>query len=242
MIEDALQPNGAGSDPEPFRAELLPDSAHEGNGERPGSGSAGPVNDTGTTTLGIATDDGVVIATDTRASMGGRLVTNKDVQKVEQIHPTAALTLVGSVGGAQSLIRTLRSEASLYETRRGAPLDIPALATFAGNLARAGPYRAVHPVLGGVDDEGSHVYSIDPGGGVMADEYVVTGSGTQLAYGTLESEYDAGLSIEEARQLAARSVESAIERDTGSGNGVYLAEVTADGVEIEGHRAFDELV
>ena len=67
---------------------------------------------TGTTTVGLSTDEGVVIATDRRASLGGRFVSNKSVTKVEQIHPTAALTLVGSVGGAQSFIRTLRAEAN----------------------------------------------------------------------------------------------------------------------------------
>ena len=138
------------------------------------------VNKTGTTTIGVATENGVVIATDMRASLGGRFVSNKNVQKVEQIHPTAALTLVGSVGGAQSFIRTLRAEASLYETRRGRPMDIPALATLAGNFARGGPFRAIRPILGGVDDEGSHVYTLDPAGGVMADDYTVTGEGVDI--------------------------------------------------------------
>ena len=199
------------------------------------------VNKTGTTTVGIATDDGVAIATDMRASLGGRFVSNKDVQKVEQIHPTAALTLVGSVGGAQSFVRTLRAEASLYETRRDQPMEIPALATLAGNFARGGPFRAIRPILGGVDDDGSHVYSLDPAGGVMADDYTVTGSGMQLAYGVLENDYEAGLAVEDATSLAARAVEAAVERDTGSGNGVYLATVTDEGVDIRGHEDFDEV-
>lgn len=197
------------------------------------------VASTGTTTLGITTEDGVVIGTDMRASLGGRFVSSKDVQKVEQVHPTAALTLVGSVGGAQSFVRTLRSEAALYEARRGKQMLIPALATLAGNLARDGPFVAIHPVLGGVDEDGSHVYSIDPAGGVMADEYVVTGSGMQLAYGVLENEYDDVTDLADARSLAARAVRSAIERDTGSGDGIYLAEITGDGVEITGHKSFE---
>ena len=192
---------------------------------------------TGTTTVGIATADGVVIGTDMRASLGGQFVSNKDVRKVEQIHPTAAITLVGSVGGAQSFVRTLRSEAALYEARRGTPLRIPALATLAGNFARGGPFVAIHPVLGGVDEDGSHVYSIDPAGGVMADEYVVTGSGMQLAYGVLESDSDDVTDLAAARSLAARAVGSAIERDAGSGDGIYLAEITGDGVEITGHKS-----
>ncbi|MFB6307739.1 MAG: archaeal proteasome endopeptidase complex subunit beta [Haloarculaceae archaeon] len=200
------------------------------------------VSKTGTTTVGLTTDDGVVIATDMRASLGGRFVSNKNVQKVEQVHPTAALTLVGSVGGAQSFIRSLRSEASLYETRRDEPMSIHALATLAGNFARGGPFFAINPILGGVDEEGSHVYSIDPAGGVMADEYTVTGSGMALAHGVLEGQYDDNLTLADAETVAARAVHAATERDTGSGNGVYLATVTDEGVAIEGHEDFDAVV
>ena len=191
------------------------------------------VNKTGTTTVGLTTADGVVVGTDRRASLGGRFVSNKNVVKVEQVHPTAVLTLVGSVGGAQSFIRTLRSEANLYESRRGEPMSINALATLAGNFARGGPFLAINPILGGVDDEGSHVYSIDPAGGVMEDDYTVTGSGMQLAYGVLEGQYDPEMSIEEARTLAAQAINAPTERDTGSGNGLALATVTGDGVDIE---------
>ena len=200
------------------------------------------VNTTGTTTIGISTDDGVVIATDMRASLGGRFVSNKNVQKVEQIHPNAALTLVGSVGGAQSFIRSLRAEVDLYEARRGEDMNIEALATLAGNFARGGPFFAINPILGGVDDDGYHVFSIDPAGGVMGDDYTVTGSGLTVAYGTLEREYSDDLSVEEAKQVAASGVKAAVERDTGSGNGVYLAEVTEEGVDINGHKHFDDVL
>ncbi|PSQ19077.1 proteasome endopeptidase complex, archaeal, beta subunit [Halobacteriales archaeon QS_8_69_26] len=200
------------------------------------------VTETGTTTAGLTTEDGVVIATDMRASLAGRFVANKNVQKVEQIHPTAALTLVGSVGGAQSFISSLRAEVNLYEARRGEDMSIEGLATLAGNFARGGPFFAINPILGGVDDDGHHVYSIDPAGGVMPDDYTVTGSGLQLAYGTLEQEYEEGLSNEEAKTVAARAVRSAVERDTGSGNGVFLAEITGDGVDIHGHKDFDEVL
>ncbi|WP_324756793.1 archaeal proteasome endopeptidase complex subunit beta [Haloarcula montana] len=200
------------------------------------------VTKTGTTTVGISTDEGVLIATDRRASLGGRFVSNKQVQKVEQIHPTAAMTLVGSVGGAQSFIRSLRSEANLYEVRRNEPLSIHALSTLAGNFARGGPFFAINPIIGGVDEDGSHVYSVDPAGGVLQDDYTVTGSGTMVATGTIEGEYDPEMSLEEARELAIRAVQSAAERDTGSGNGIVLAEVTEDGVEIDRFEDYESAV
>lgn len=202
----------------------------------------GTTTKTGTTSIGIAVEDGVVIATDRRASLGGRVVSNKQVTKVEQIHPTAAVTLVGSVGGAQSYVRSLRAEANLYETRRGAPMSIHALATLASNFARGGPFFRINPVLGGVDDEGSHVYSIDPLGGLSEDDYVVTGSGMQFALGVLEQEYDAELSLDEAITVGAHAVESASERDTASGNGITITEITADGVEIHEHEDIDDVL
>ena len=227
-----LQRHDAGI-PTPTEPEIgsFPDESPQGDQNK--------VAETGTTTIGISTEDGVIVATDMRASLGGRFVSNKGVQKVEQIHPTAALTLVGSVGGAQSFIRSLRAEVNLYESRKGEDMSMTALSTLAGNFARGGPFFAINPILGGIDDEGTHVYSIDPAGGVMEDDYTVTGSGLTVAYGTLEDRYESDMSMDEARSVAVAGVRAAAERDTGSGNGVYIAEVTEDGVDINGYPDFE---
>jgi proteasome beta subunit len=219
----------------PYEPELAPGDW----GEQAGRENEN-VNETGTTTVGIATEDGVVIATDRRASLAGRFVSNKQVVKVEQIHPTAAMTLVGSVGGAQSFISSLRAEVNLYEARRGAEMSMEALSTLAGNFARGGPFFAINPILGGVDEDGSHVYSIDPAGGVMKDDYTVTGSGMQVAYGYLEQAWHDEITTDEATSAAARAVISAAERDTGSGNGLNIAQVTSDGVDITEYETFPD--
>jgi len=237
FVDPVTGADALGDPTAPELGSIATGDAPAGDAPAGGDRDEGAVSKTGTTTVGIATAEGVVVATDMRASLGGRFVSNKSVQKVEQVHPTAVLTLVGSVGGAQSFIRTLRAEADLYEVRRDEPMSVHALATLAGNFARGGPWFAINPVLGGVDGEGSHVYSIDPAGGVMKDDYTVTGSGMQLAYGTIEGQYDREMSLDDARDLAVRAVEAASARDTGSGNGVYVATVTDDGVDIEG---FDE--
>ena len=196
---------------------------------------------TGTTTVGLRTDEGVVLATDMRASLG-RMVSSKDVQKVEQIHPTAALTIAGGVSAAQSLISTLRAETNLYEARRGKDMSMQALSTLTGNLLRTGGFLIVQPILGGVDEEGPHVYSIDPLGSVIEEEYTVTGSGSQFALGVLEGEYSDDLSLAEAKTVAAKAIKSALERDTATGNGINVAVVTEEGVEISRHKEIDELL
>nr|WP_227132660.1 proteasome subunit beta [Halorubellus salinus] len=217
----------------PYDPEIAPSDWGEHAGEDQEN-----VNKTGTTTVGIATDAGVVIATDRRASLAGRFVSNKKVVKVEEIHPSAAMTLVGSVGGAQSFISSLRAEVNLYEARRGEEMSMTALSTLAGNFARGGPYFAINPILGGVDEDGSHVFSIDPAGGVMKDDYTVTGSGMQVAYGYLEQSWHDDMSMSEAKQAAAKAVISAAERDTGSGNGLVLCEVTEGDVSITEYDDF----
>jgi proteasome beta subunit len=196
---------------------------------------------TGTTTVGLKTEDGVVLATDMRASMG-YMVSSKDVQKVEEIHPTGALTIAGSVSAAQSLISSIRAEVRLYESRRGENMSMQALSTLLGNFLRSGAFYIVQPILGGVDEEGPHIYSIDPAGSILEEDYTVTGSGSQYALGVLEQEYSDDLSIDEAKTVAARAIKSAVERDLASGNGINVCVVTDDGVDVTQHKEFEDLL
>ncbi len=195
---------------------------------------------TGTTTVGLKTDEGVVLATDMRASMG-YMVSSKDVQKVEEIHPTGALTIAGSVSAAQNLISSLKAEVRLYEARRGENMSMQALSTLTGNFLRSGAFLIVSPILGGVDDDGSHIYSIDALGGTTEENYTVTGSGSQFALGVLEQQYEEGLSIDEAKTIAANAIKTAVERDLASGNGINVAVVTEDGVDISRHKNIDDV-
>lgn len=159
-------------------------------------------------------------------------MTNKSVQKVRRIHPTAAIASSGGVGDIQELVRTLRAETRLYEDRRGSPLSIPALATLTGTVLRTQPL-GVTPLVGGVDADGPHLFAVDGGGGALRDAYAAAGSGTQLAYGVLESRFDPAASVPEARETAVAAVATASERDTASGDGFTVATVTAEGVEID---------
>ena len=220
-----------------FDPELGPVAANNGSENIPSE----QVTKTGTTTVGLKAADGVVLATDRRASMG-HMISSKTVQKVEQIHPTGALTIAGSVSAAQSLLRSLKAEVSLYEVRRGEEMSMTALSKLTGNFLRSGAFFIVQPVLGGVDDDGAHVYSLDPLGATMEEDYTVSGSGSQFALGVLEQQYETDLSVSEAETVAAHSIQSALERDTASGNGIVIAKVTADGVDIEDYPDIQDVL
>lgn len=197
---------------------------------RPNTRERGRINEDdvaeGTTTIGITTEDAVVLATERRASMGN-LVASKTAKKIYQITDDAAITISGGVGDGQSLAKTLRIEANLYEMRRSKPISMTGLASMSSNIMRS-LFFLVVPLLGGVDEEGPHVFSLDPAGGVMEEDYASTGSGSVIAYGVLEDNYRDDLSLEEAKQIAVRSLISAMERDTASGNGIILATITEE--------------
>ena len=225
-----------GAETDPFGPELgsLPESdLSRGDVE---------TTETGTTIVALATEDAVVMGADQRASLGGRIVSNKNVEKIKQIQPNAALSISGSVGGAQSFIRALKAETNLYETRRGEYMSIDALATYASNLLRGGPYFAVVPLLAGVDDDGGHVYSLDPTGSSLADDYAVGGSGMTFAMGVLEQEYEEGLTVDEGASVVAQAVQSATERDTASGNGIHIARISRDAVEMTGYEDVEDAI
>ena len=70
---------------------------------------------TGTTILGMVCKDGVVIATERRATMGN-LIAHKSTKKLYQIDNHLALATAGLVGDLQVLSRYLSAETKLYRS------------------------------------------------------------------------------------------------------------------------------
>ena len=182
----------------------------------------------GTTTIGIVCKDGVVLATERRAT-AGNVISNKQTQKLFKIDQNIGITIAGLVGDAQVLARYLKAEVSLYRLRRSAPLTAEGAATLLANILsgnRMFPYYA-WLILGGVDQKGGHVFSVDPAGGSIEDKYVSTGSGSPYVYGILEENYSRDLSVSEGVDIALRGLTVAMRRDSASGDGYLVNTVTA---------------
>ncbi|MFB6244987.1 MAG: archaeal proteasome endopeptidase complex subunit beta [Candidatus Nanohaloarchaea archaeon] len=186
--------------------------------------------ETGTTTVGLTTDEGVVLAADRRASMG-RLTASKTAKKIYELDENVGLTIAGSVGDAQKIVRTMRTQLNLHklETKE---LSVKGAGTLLANIMHGSkmmPYMNQF-ILGGINDHGGVLYDLDPAGGLMKHErFTSTGSGSQMAYGLLEDRFEEGMDHDEAKELAVSAVSSAMERDTASGNGVMVAEITEEG-------------
>ena len=184
----------------------------------------------GTTTIGIVCKDGVVLATERRAT-AGTMISNKQTQKLFKIDQNIGITIAGLVGDAQVLTRYLRAEVSLYRLRRNAPRS--------ARRARRPSSPTSCPVTGTTRTtpgsssaastaKGNHVFSVDPAGGCIEDRFVSVGSGSTFAYGILEESYTREIRPRPrpSTSLCGASP-SAMKRDSASGDGYLVHVITA---------------
>jgi len=184
----------------------------------------------GTTTVGLIFNEGVVLATEMRATMGN-MIASKRAKKIYQITPRIGMTTAGGVGDAQQLVRILQVECNLFEMRRGKTMSVGAASTLLSNYLNQNRYYPyyVQLLMGGFDDEGPSVYSVDAlGGATKEEEIVATGSGSPFAYGVLEDQYRPDMTEGEAKDLAVRAVKSAMRRDSASGEDIMVVVITKD--------------
>ena len=186
----------------------------------------------GTTTVGITCKDGVVFASERRASMGN-LVAHKVAEKIFKIDD--------HIVTAQSLMKVIEAEVSLYQMRNNDSISVKAAASLTANILRSGPMY-VQTLLGGMDGDKPSLYSLDPAGGMIEDTYISTGSGSIVAYGVLEDRFRDDLTTDEGIEIAIRAIRAAAERDTYSGNGYLVAKVDKNGFEMLDNEKINEIL
>lgn len=188
------------------------------------------VTKSGTTTLGMICKDGVVIATETRATMG-TLIAHKTTKKLYKIDEHIALATAGLVGDLQVLARYLNAEANLYRLKREIKMPVESAATLMSNILNQRKFYPyfVQLILAGYDDTGGHVYSLDAAGGAIPDKYTSAGSGSPYVFGVLEDTYKDDLATNDGVDIAIRAITAATSRDSASGGKIDVAVITKDG-------------
>ena len=85
-------------------------------------------------------------------------------------------------------------------------------------------------IVGGMVDKPS-IYTLDPLGSVLPDDYAAVGTGAEMALGVLDPQFKANLTEKEAKDLAVKAVRSATMRDSFSGDGIDVLIVNKDGIQ-----------
>lgn len=185
----------------------------------------------GTTTVGIVCQDGVVFATDTRVLAGSLFIAHKHGKKIYQIDNHLAMTIAGGVADAQNVVDTLKYYSGLYKLERGVPIPVKSAARLTSNVlfsSRLFPYIA-DVLVGGYDGDGASVFNIDLFGTLTQEKFVSTGSGSPVAYGILESEFKEGIPVSKGMPIVVKAVRAAMSRNAGTGDSFDVASITKDG-------------
>jgi proteasome beta subunit len=198
----------------------------------------------GTTTIGLVCEDGVILASEKRATMGS-FIASRSAKKIYRIGDNIGLTTAGAVGDAQAIARLSSAEMKLYQIRTQKSMTVKAISTLLSNVLsgqRFFPYY-VQLLVGGVDKDGcSNLYSLDAiGGQIDETEVVATGSGSQIAYGVLEENYLKDISTGKGVELVVRALHAAMKRDSASGDEIEVVKITKDKYEVLDKEEIEEI-
>jgi len=183
----------------------------------------------GATAVGISYDEGVVFASERRIAYGNFLV-SKSTKKTFQITPKVGAACAGLVADMQILSLQISALAKIrkMELKRDVPPN-----TVAKMMSNMMYERRFFPLLtqvivGGVVDK-PVIFTLDPLGSVLPDEYAAVGTGAEMALGVLDPNFKENMTEKEAIELATKSVKAATLRDTFSGDGIDILIINKEG-------------
>ncbi|ROL45042.1 Proteasome subunit beta type-8 [Anabarilius grahami] len=184
----------------------------------------------GTTTLAFKFQHGVMVAVDSRASAGS-YIDAKTFNKVIEINPYLLGTMSGNAADCVYWERRLAKECRIYKLRNKTRISVAAASKLLANMMAE--YRGMGLSMGtmvcGWDQRGPGLYYVSSSATRLAGDMFSTGSGSNYAYGVMDSGHRWDLSVPEAYDLAERAIYHATHRDAYSGGVVNMYHMQKDG-------------
>ncbi|GMH02991.1 hypothetical protein Nepgr_004830 [Nepenthes gracilis] len=184
----------------------------------------------GTTTLAFIFREGVMVAADSRASMGG-YISSQSVKKIIEINPYMLGTMAGGAADCQFWHRNLGIKCRLHELANKQRISVTGASKLLANILYSyrGMGLSVGTMIAGWDVTGPGLYYVDSEGGRLKGTRFSVGSGSPYAYGVLDNGYRYDMTIEEAAELARRAIYHATFRDGASGGVASVYHVGPNG-------------
>lgn len=183
----------------------------------------------GATAVGISFNNGVLLASEQRVSFGNFLV-NKNTKKTFVLTENVGAACAGMVADMNVLARQVAALSKIrkMEIRRKVPTNSVAKLMSVIMFERRYFPLLTQVIVGGYDDK-PRIYTLDPLGSLLPDEYAAVGSGAEMALGILDGQYDSQMSEDDAKKLAIKSIKAAIQRDASSGDGIDVLTISNRG-------------
>ncbi|HEX7257092.1 MAG TPA: proteasome subunit beta [Nitrososphaeraceae archaeon] len=183
----------------------------------------------GATAVGISFNNGVLLASERRVSFGN-FVVNKNTKKTFVLTENVGAACAGMVADMNVLARQVAALSKIrkFEIRRDLPTNSVAKLMSVIMFERRYFPLLTQVVVGGYDVK-PQIYTLDPLGSLLPDEYAAVGSGAEMALGVLDAQYTSKMNEEDARNLAIKSIKSSIQRDASSGDGIDILIISNKG-------------
>ena len=179
----------------------------------------------GTTTAGLKFKDGVVLVCDKR--IVSRLIIPESIEKMFKIDNHIGIATSGLVADARQLVSRARVEAQVNRITYAdkVPIDVlvKRICDFKQSFTQYGGSRPFGTALliGGVDENGIHLYETDPSGAYQSYHAGAIGSGRNTVIDFFESKWKAGMTLNAAIKLGLEALRDATD-----------AELNRDAVEV----------
>jgi proteasome beta subunit len=183
----------------------------------------------GATAVGITYDGGVVMASERRIAYGN-FVVSKNTKKTFKITDYVGACCAGMVADMQVLAMQMRAMTKIRKMELKREIPPNSVAKMMSSLMYERRYYPLltQVIVGGVDAD-SVIYTLDPLGSVLPDDYAAVGTGAEMALGVLDQEFKPKMTEKDAVSLAVKSIKSAIMRDNASGDGIDVLVVDKNG-------------
>ena len=187
----------------------------------------------GSTSLGIQTAEGVIIAAEKRVP--SQLVDPKSMNKIFEIDSHIGAVLSGMVADARILIEHARVESQNHRFTYNEPMRVESctLATcdVSARFGESGGKKkllsrpfGVSLLIAGVDENGPQLWQTDPSGTYTKYDAQAIGGGADTAATIFESQYHRSMTLADAENLAVSILKQVME-DKLTKNNIEIAAV-----------------
>ncbi len=187
---------------------------------------------TGATAVGLRVKSGVVVAAEKRVSYGGYIM-SRSGKKVFRVSNRMVMAAAGLFADMQTISRIVSAEIRFRELLSSMPMKVRAAAKLLSAILYSYKFFPFYSeiLFAGVDEEGPHLFVLDPVGSIIEDKYAAIGTGATIAIGVIESEYREDMELDKAAELVVKAIKAAASRDAVSGDGIDIAVVSDRGIE-----------
>lgn len=192
---------------------------------------------TGTTTLGIVTKEGIVLAADKKATYAGNsgvhYIAGK-MEKIKKFNDDTILTIAGTATFALRAIQTAKAQVKIKELKEKKKSTIKEIANLFSIMAlQSLQSGAVIGFLMAGKEKGKAIFYRIGVDGIVEEieDYHIDGSGMMHVNAILDTEYKKNLTLKEGITLAKRCIIGSSGRDPASGIGYEIWTVTPDEIK-----------